>query len=291
MPSTSMLTAFDAAARNGSFVKAASELSLTQGAVSRQVAALECQLNVVFFERIGRSVQLTDAGHAYADEIRLGLDIIRNAAVKALTDPMSGTLNIAILPTFGTRWLIPRLPKFFETNPDITVSFITKLSPFEFNEEDVHTAIHFGDANWLGAESQFLMAEEVVPVSSPNFKFQHTITQPCDLSGVPLLNLATRVSAWTNWFEANNLEAPKIQGLLFEQFALVAQAAVAGIGAALLPKFLIDSELRRNELTVLFDEPLKSNSAYYVVTPKQYANYKPAIAFREWLALTAQSTH
>lgn len=291
MPSTSMLIAFDAAARNGSFVKASIELSLTQGAISRQVAALENQLDVVLFERIGRSVQLTDAGHAYADEIRLGLDAIRNAAVRAFANPMSGTLNIAILPTFGSRWLMPRLPRFFEANPDITMSFITKLSPFDFNREDVHTAIHFGDTNWQGAKSQFLMAEEAVPVASPAFKSQYTLTQPCDLSGVPLLNIASRVNAWSHWFEENNLVAPTIQGSLFEQFELVAKAAVAGIGVALLPKFLIDSELRRNELIVLFDEPLKSNSAYYIVTPRQYTNYTPAVAFRKWLVLTAHSTH
>ncbi len=289
MPSTSMLIAFEAAARNGSFVLAASELSLTQGAVGRQAAALERQLDVVFFERVGRSVLLTDAGRAYADDIRPALDTIRDAAVRAIVDPMSGNLSIAILPTFGTRWLMPRLPKFLEANPDITVNFITRLSPLDFDEEEIHSAVQFGDGTWPSANSQFLMTEEVVPVCSPDFKTQHEISEPTDLGCVSLLSLVTRIDAWSKWFELNGLQAPKVQGLLFEQFALVAQAAVAGVGAALLPKFLIDSELQRNELVVLFDQPLESSSAYYVVTPKTHANYKPATAFREWMVATASA--
>ena len=113
LPSTSMLLAFEAAARTGSFTEAAAELSLTQGAISRQVRALEAQLGMELFARVGKSVRLTEAGKRYAEEVEKALQTIRRATLNAMTDQRGGTLNLAILPTFGTRWLIPRFPAFY----------------------------------------------------------------------------------------------------------------------------------------------------------------------------------
>lgn len=169
IPSISMLRAFDAAARCRSFTAAADELRLTQGAISRQVSALESQLGVALFKRQGKSVQLTEVGKVYAEEIHRALQAIRNASLTAMTSPLTGTLNLAILPTFGTRWLMSRLPSFLAENPDITVNFVTRLSPFDFRSENLHAAIHYGPPDWPGTESTFLMSEEAFPVCSPNF--------------------------------------------------------------------------------------------------------------------------
>ena len=117
LPSTSMLSAFDAAARTGSFTAASEELQLTQGAISRQVSALESQLEVALFNRVGKTIQLTEEGRTYAQEIHRALQAIRNASLTAMTSPLTGILNLAILPTFGTRWLMPRFPTFLEANP------------------------------------------------------------------------------------------------------------------------------------------------------------------------------
>src|SRR5210317_56279 len=167
LPSTSMLLAFEAAARTGSFTEAAAELSLTQGAISRQVRALEAQLGMELFARVGKSVRLTEAGKRYAEEVEKALQTIRRATLNAMTDQRGGTLNLAILPTFGTRWLIPRFPAFLKQHPDITVNFATKLSPFDFKKEDLHAAIHYGQTDWPDTESTFLMHEETVPVCAP----------------------------------------------------------------------------------------------------------------------------
>ncbi len=278
-----MLVAFDAAARSGSFTAAAQDLNLTQGAVSRQIGALEKQLDVTLFERSRKTVRLTEAGKVYATEIHRALQIIRNASVNAISSSLSGTLNLAILPTVGTRWLMPRLPGFLAENPDINVNFVTRLQPFDFRNEDLHCAIHYGLPDWPGAECSHLMGERSLPVCSPQFLRDHPMRQPQDLLQVPLLHLSTRAKAWPDWFKMHELEAPARQGMLFEQFATIAQAAVAGLGAALLPEFLVRAEIDRGELVVMFDSALESDSAYYLVTPLEKADYPPVAALRDWL--------
>jgi DNA-binding transcriptional LysR family regulator len=278
-----MMAAFDAAARTGSFTAAARDLNLTQGAISRQVSALENQLDVVLFKRIRNNVQLTNAGEIYAREIHAALQAIRTASLNAMTDPKVGTLNLAILPTFGTRWLMPRFPLFLKENPDITVNFVSRLSPFDFQNEDLHAAIHYGSPDWPGTNSSFLMSEKAVPVCAPGIINQSSLENPEGLEQLPLLHLATRPDAWKNWFQSNGLEPPKGQGMLFEQISIIAQAAVGGLGVALLPKFLIQSELDRGELVVIVDKPLQSDAGYHLITPVDKSDYPPILAFRSWI--------
>ena len=283
LPSTSMLMALDAAARAGSFTAAARELNLTQGAISRQVSALEDQLDVVLFDRMGKTVILTEAGKIYAREISVALQSIRNASLNAMTNPLSGILNLAILPTFGTRWLMPRFPSFLKEHPNITVNFVTKLTTFDFHEENLQAAIHYGQPDWPDAISTFLMGEEVLPVCSPGFLEENPLFHPGDLARLPLLQLTTRPDAWDNWFRSNKIDPPQEQGMAFEQFSIIAQAAVAGLGVALLPKFLIRSEMDRKELVVILNMPTKSEDGYYLVTPADKSEHAPVTALREWL--------
>jgi LysR family glycine cleavage system transcriptional activator len=291
LPSTSMMTAFDAVARTGSFTAAARDINLTQGAISRQVSALENQLGVVLFKRIRKTVQITDAGKIYAQEIHAVLQAIRKASLNAMTDPLIGTLNLAILPTFGTRWLMPRFAAFLEEHPDITVNFVSKLSPFDFQSENLHAAIHYGSPDWPGTDSTFLMSEEAVPVCSPEMLREHPMATTGELEEIPRLHLLTRPDAWENWFESNDLEPPKDRGMVFEEISIIAQAAVAGLGAALLPKFLIQSELDRGELVVIFDKPLPSDSGYHLITPVNNSDYAPTTAFRSWMLKTVELYH
>lgn len=283
LPSTSMLLAFDAAARSGSFTEAAAELNLTQGAISRQVRALENQLDVELFARVRKSVRLTEAGRRYAGEIEKALQAIRLATLNAMTDQRGGTLNLAILPTFGTRWLIPRFPAFLEAHPDITVNFASKFSRFDFKKENLHAAIHFGHSDWPDTVSTFLMREETVPVGSPRLLENRVVRQAGDLAAVPLLHLETRPQAWSEWFEACGLEPPATKGMMFEEISTIAQATVAGLGIALLPRFLIESELESGDLAIALDRPLTSAFAYYLVTPADKVDYAPVLAFKEWL--------
>jgi LysR family glycine cleavage system transcriptional activator len=284
-----MLAAFEAAARTGSFSAAARELNLTQSAISRQIRALETQLGEDLFLRDHQQVTLTDAGATYAEEIRRALNMIRSATLGLISDPKGGSLNLAILPTFGTRWLIPRLPSFLKQNPGITVNFTMRLSPFDFQTEDLHAAIHYGLPDWPGAECTFLMGEEVIPVFAPSLAEQYRLERHEDFLSLPLLHLSTRPDAWLEWFAAHDLTRESTNGMVFEQFSSVTQAAVAGLGAAILPAFLIESELETGALLAFPEGTAKSTSAYYLVVPRSRTGYIPVAAFRAWLSAETRS--
>jgi LysR family glycine cleavage system transcriptional activator len=283
LPSLSLLTAFEAAARTGSITAAARELDLTQSAVSRQIKALESQLGVELFLRERQTIRLTVAGDSYAREIREALRRISSASLNLRANPHGGTLNLAILPTFGARWLAPRLGQFLAANPGITINLVTRISPFDFRLDSIDAAIHFGDAVWPGAELTLLMQEQTLPACSPEFKRLYGIEAPGDLLGVPLLHLTTRPDAWERWFTETGVAFESVHGMLFDQFATASQAAIGGLGVALLPTFLIQEELKRGELVPAVDRPMQSVQRYYLVFPRERSAYPPLVAFRDWI--------
>lgn len=283
LPSTSMLAAFDAASRTGSFTVAARELNLTQGAISKQISALEEQLDVALFEREHQSILLTETGKTYAREIQSALEAIRVASLRAMTNTGGGLLNLAVLPTFGTRWLMPRLPIFLKQNPGITINFATRTSPFDFRSEDLHAAIHYGTSDWPNTDATYLMGEEVLPACSPEFLVENKIDSAADIASSALLHISSRHNAWPDWFEAQGISQQDSEGMYFEQINTAARAAVAGLGMVLLPRFLVESELQRGELKLALSQPTKSDSGYYLVTPREFSDYAPVIKFRDWL--------
>ena len=283
LPPLPLLSAFEAAARLGSFTAAAQELDLTQGAVSRQIRALEDLIGTPLFHREKQRVRLTTAGENYAAEIREALKRIATATIGFRANPAGGTLNLAILPTFGVRWLAPRLPAFQQAHPGITINLHTRLNPFDFEFESIDAAIHYGANHWPGACTALLMTETVVPACSAAFRAAHGITSARDLTRTPLLHLASRPDAWDQWFRANGVAGDNAPGMLFDQFAMAAQGASAGLGVALLPRFLIERELASGELVIAIDRPMTSEGAYYLAWPPTREDYPPLAAFREWL--------
>jgi LysR family glycine cleavage system transcriptional activator len=290
LPSISMLASFDATARSGSFSGAARELHLTHGAISRQITALEFQLDTALVVRSARGIRLTNVGKSYAVDVHAALSSLRDATLEVITKPKGCTIDLAILPTFGTRWLMPRFPGFLKSNPDISVNFITRLSQFELDESSVDAAIHFGTPQWPGADCTFLMEEQAVPVCSPALLERSAQLPGKDLHGLPLLHLESRPDAWRDWFRSQGFDVPSNTGtMVFEQFSIVSHAAVAGLGVALLPHFLIRGELARGELIVLSDQAPTSEMGYYLVTPESKASYAPIVALREWLLQIIES--
>jgi LysR family glycine cleavage system transcriptional activator len=283
LPSTAVLSAFEATARTGSMTLAARELRLTQSAVSRQIKILEEQLEVELFIRERQTVRLTSVGESYAREVRDALHKISTASFNLHANPRGGTLNLAILPTFGTRWLAPRLPGFLAANPGITINLTTRLSYFDFRAESLDAAIHFGQPEWPGAEMALLRSEQVVPACSPGLKRQYGFRVAGDLRKAPLLSISTRFHAWDRWFSVHDKPARTAQGMVFDQFATAAQAAIAGLGVALLPTFLIRDELASRKLVRAINLPMESPERYYLVWPSERAKYPPLAAFREWL--------
>lgn len=283
LPSISLLQAFEAAARSGSITAAARELSLTQSAVSRQIMALEEQLGVQLFHRERQTIRLTLGGDAYAREIRDALRKIGTASLNLKANPFGGTLNLAILPTFGTRWLAPRLPGFLARNPGITLNLMTRLSRFDFRMDPFDAAIHFGSPEWPGAELALLRDEHVVPACSPALKQRFDFREAAGLRAAPLLHLNTRPDAWERWLSHYGAPATEVHGMLFDQFATLAQAAIAGLGVALLPEFLIEPELASGQLVRAIDLPMRSADSYYLVWPGERSQHPPLVAFRDWI--------
>ena len=283
LPSISLLTAFEAAARHQNFTAAANELNLTQGAVSRQIRLLEELLGSKFVLRERQKVRLTTAGETYAREIKEGLRRISSATLNFRANPRGGALNIAILPTFGARWLAPRLPAFLAQYPGVTINLTTQLGPFDFNLENADAAIHFGEPDWPGCMLEFLMGETVVPACSRSFLERYKFAKPSDLLDAPLLHLASRPDAWERWFEAQEVPIEPLHGMLIDQFATASQAAISGLGVALLPEFLIADEIFRGDLVPALDRPMRSSERYYLAWPPSRSSYAPLQAFRSWI--------
>lgn len=289
IPSMSLLAAFEAVCRTGSTAAAARELNLTQGAVSRLIQNLEGQLGVTLFKRESRRLKPTEPALAYARDVRKAMDLIARASLGLRANPGGGVLSLAILPTFGTRWLAPRLGAFLAAHPGITLNLGTRMRPFDFDSESFDAAIHFGTRLWPGAEHMPLFEERLIACCSQAFSADHPMQQPADLRDLPLLQLESRPNSWAAWFAHHGLEAPLAQGMMFDQFAPMMQAAVHGVGIALLPEFLAATEIREGRLTRTPGEVVTGVGSYYLVWPEGAEVTPPLAAFRDWIAAEARA--
>jgi len=291
LPSIGDLVAFESAARHGSFTKAAMELHLTQSAISRTIRLLEERIGTALFERVRQRVVLTDAGALYVKEVRRILEEVREATQRAVNTGRGSVLNIAVLPTLGTRWLVPRLPDFMRQHPEITINLATRIQPFDFRAEPFDGALHYGNPDWPGTVASHLMNEVMVPVCSSGFLRAKPLARPGDLLSTTLLHQTTRPSAWTDWFRMGGVDAPNaLPGPRYEQFAMLAEAAAAGLGIALLPLVLVEYELAEGRLQLVFEHQLLSPNAYYWVVPEEKSRNAPLRAFTLWLLRQAHDS-
>jgi DNA-binding transcriptional LysR family regulator len=293
LPSTQALICFEAAARHESYTRAAQELALTQSAVSRQITALEDFLGMALFRRTRHGVALTPAGADYARQTARQLDSMERDTLDAMArQGLGGALQLAAVPTFATRWLIPRLPDFAAKHADITVHIETRTRPFLFNDTPFDAALYAGTpaqaANWAGTHSVLLLHEDVMPVCSPALLGAKAQLSPAAIARMPLLQQSTRPDGWHQWFDAQKVDAPRARtGPRYELFSMIAVAAAHGLGVALMPRMLIEPELAARELVVACDRPLRAERGYFLVTPAS-ADERPALAaFRDWLSAQA----
>ena len=263
------IRSFEAAARHQSFTLAASELNLTQSAVSRQVKEMEHIVGAQLFRRTGREVILTRAGTRLASDLSSELDNISSVMMRAVSaGNMNSTLRVATLPTFATLWLIPRLPGFFKKHPDIEISFSTRLEPFDLAEENFDLAIHFGQKNWPNTQMRKFFSERMIPVASPEFVHLQKIQTIKDTEKAPLLHTSSRPTAWQDYLEKVGFEGrPYLTGRYFDQFSMVISAVQASLGIGLLPKYLVEREISEGQLIMIDDDELVTANSYYCVTP------------------------
>ncbi|UCV17803.1 LysR family transcriptional regulator [Ferribacterium limneticum] len=285
IPNTTTLLAFEAAARHESFTKAASELSLTQGAVCRQIGGLEEFLGVKLFRRTRRGVELTEAGGTYCRQITGQLDAIERDTLSLMAHMGRGhTIELAVMPTFATCWLIPRLNSFFKANPDIRINLTTQTRPFLFDETTFDASLYHGIAGWPGTEAFFLMREEAVPVCSPQLLAGRGSIGPEEIGTMPLLQQTTRPYAWRNWFGSLGVNViGDMSGMRLELFTMLARAAEEGMGVALIPPMYIESELKSGSLVIAMDQRTVSDSAYFFIVPEAKADDPTLLALRDWL--------
>lgn len=290
LPSTTCLLSFERVARHGSISRAAAELNLTQSAVSRQILQLEELLGVALFDRVRQRVVITAAGKLYLKDIQRLLAELNDSTNRIMACGGSDSvLNLAVLPTFATQWLVPRLPRFLTKAPGVTVNFSTRILPFDFSTEPFDAAIHYGSASWPGAITHHLMDEDTVPVCSPKYETAERIRKPSDLTRVTLLHQSTRAEAWAEWFATVGIEQTySMRGPRFELFAMIAQAALHHMGVALLPRLLIEDELRSGKLVALFSKSVRSEQAYFLVVPEHKTPAPLTTAFTRWIVHEAR---
>ncbi|CAN1593223.1 LysR family transcriptional regulator [Pseudomonas sp. B21-028] len=290
IPSTAALVSFEAAARHESFTKAAQELSLTQGAICRQIASLEDFLSVELFRRSRRGVKLTEAGLSYSRRVATQLDAVERDTLSVMGHTGANVIELAVVPTFGTQWLLPRLKDFQQQHPEVTVNLTNRTRPFLFADTDFDAAIYFGDADWSGTESHKLMGENPMPVCSPALLGDRDNLTPQAIAELPLLQQTTRPYAWRQWFNAQDLNiARDLTGPRYELFSMLAQAAMHDMGIALIPPFLIQRELAEKRLVVANSNALSSIKAYYLMIPERKVESASLRAFRDWLVGQARS--
>ncbi|MGL4237534.1 LysR substrate-binding domain-containing protein [Tabrizicola sp.] len=281
LPAIPALMALEAVGRLGTASAAAQELSLTQGAISRALQGLEAQLGVPLILREKQRLRLTPAALDYVNEVRKVLNLLASASITLRANPTGGSLNLAILPAFGMHWLAPRLARFTQHHPEVTLNLSTRLRPFDFAGTPFDAAIHYGRQDWPGVDYLKLMDEEVIAVAAPG------LTKPfasaTEVLGHPLLQLESRTGDWGRWLAHHGHPGLRPPGMMFDQFATLTQAAVHGMGLALIPTFLITRELAERRLVPVFGGPIAALGSYYLVWPRPHPDRAPLRSLRLWL--------
>lgn len=294
-PPLNALRAFEAAARLGSFARAAEELSVTAGAISQQVANLEACLGMTLFDRKGPKLTLREAGRAYLPSLRRALDEIEAATLDLVTHGAGERrLVIGALHTLAGCWLIPRLKRFQNDHPDIrpvietlALNFATPERSPDLSARQMDVGLYFGNGTWPGLRADKILDEIQVVVARPGYVRADGAGGMDDLGALvsryPRLVHTTRPRAWHDWAQANGVGISGAPGPGFEHFFMLIEAAKAGMGIALLPRVLIEGHLAAGDLEIIADATLQSDGAYYLITPQDRINAPEVIAFRDWL--------
>lgn len=281
LPPLGALRAFEAAARHLSFTRAAGELCVTQAAISHQVRQLEEWLGEPMFTRRGHALTLTRKGALYLAELSQAFDHIA-VATGRVREAATGPLRITVLPSFASRWLLPRLPAFRARHPDVDLRVTSSLETWD-GGEGFDAGIRSGLGRWPGLKADLVARESLSPVCSPALaKGPPMLAEPADLASVSLLHDQPR-AAWSQWCRHANVTLDLSQGPVFNDSALVLQAAADGQGVALGRLTLAGDDLRKGRLVRLFDLVLPNDYSYWIVYPRLATQRPDLAAFRGWL--------
>ncbi|WP_267432707.1 LysR family transcriptional regulator [Sphingomonas sp. GM_Shp_1] len=273
------LRAFEAAARHLNFTRAAIELCVSQGAVSHQVAALEKRLGARLFHRLPRGLALTDDGQALVPVLAETFDRIGATLDRFGEGGFQYVLNIGVVGTFATGWLLERLDGFAASHPHIDLRVAINNNRVDLAGEGLDYAIRFGNGAWHGTHAEPLMAAPLTPLCAP--PVAERLQGPGDLQRERLLR-SYRVSEWESWFAVAGVQPPTLRGPMFDSSALMVGAAMAGLGVALAPKAMFGRELTTERLVQPF--AIEIDAGRYWLT--RLLSRKEGLAmkaFRQWL--------
>jgi LysR family glycine cleavage system transcriptional activator len=287
LPPLNALKAFEAAARSESITRAAEELSVTQGAVSQQVKALEATLGIKLFNREHQRLVMTEAGREYLAVVRDAFDRIAVGTERVAQRQSSGILTVSISPDFAAKWLVHRLGRFAEAHSDIDLRVSATAPHVDFAREDVDLAVRHGDGKWPGLEVVRLCSEQLFPVCSPKLvSGRNRITAASDLLTFTLLRL-DEGKTWVRWFEAAGVTDPVIHGPILNHASMLIDAAVDSQGVALARTALAAWDIINGRLVRPINVSLKMSNTYWIVCPKATSSVPKIATFRKWLVAEA----
>lgn len=290
LPPLNALRSFEAAARLGTFSAAASELRVTDSAVSQQVRTLERYLGTRLFKRLPRGLLLTELGSTYLPVLTAGFDQLSEATLRLRSGGVSGVLTVATLPAFASGWLLPRLARFRDRYPRLDLLLKTGRELADFRREEVDLAIRFGAGGGSSHRSVFLLDETVFPVASPTLvPPSSTPLQVADLRSLPLLHDVDAKPeqpwmSWEGWFDRAGVESPvALRGLKFTDSIVLLGAAVAGLGVALGRSPHIEGLLARGQLVRLTQDSWRAGWSYRLVAPPANFSRPNVRVFMDWI--------
>ena len=284
LPPLNALKAFEAAARHESFTRAAEELSVTQGAVSHQVKALEQVLGLKLFNRERQRLVITEAGRDYFNVVRDAFDRIAVGTEQLLQRQNAGVLTVSTSPDFAAKWLVHRLGHFIEKHPEIDLRVSASLHHVDFAREEVDLAVRHGDGDWPGLDAVLLSTEQVFPVCSPKLLAgRRGPVKLNDLLKYPLIHTGDR-SMWMRWLEAAGISGKAaIHGPVMNRDAITLDAAINGQGIALTRTTLAAWDLINGRLTRPLSEAQPLAKSYWIVCPNAVRAQPKIVTFRRWL--------
>ncbi|WP_223479208.1 transcriptional regulator GcvA [Oricola indica] len=289
LPPLNAIRTFEAAARHGSFLKAASELHVTPGAVSRLVKSLEEHLDVELFTRSHRTVKLTEDGETYAASITQALDTISLATDRLVLGNQANVLSVCCHPTVAVHWLLPRWANFHSTHPDIQIDLKTTLMPESVTMDAFDVVIRI-DRNSEPEEEQGYVSERLLdvesfPVCAPRTTEKAALDTPEDLKNHVLIHAALRPHDWSRWLESAGVEnVASDRGPTFESLTLAYNAAISGAGIAIAIRTFVANDLATGRLIKPFDHVRKSTSGFNMVySAERLQKFNKIKAFRAWL--------
>ena len=293
LPSLNGLRAFEAAARHLSFTQAASELNVTQTAISHQILRLEEELGIRLFIRKNRALALTTKARDYLPGVRAAFNDLRLATDRLLRKEDDKVLTVSTIASLAAKWLLPRLSTFQKAHPKIDVRITTSTNLVEFRSGDVDAAIRYGRGHWQGLRADWLMADELFPVCSPALlTSRRPLRTPEDLRDHVLLHTgASDSDDWRLWLTAAGLptEISKQPGITFDLSLMTVQAAVDGIGVAMGRTSYVQDDIAKGRLVVPFNITLPADAGFYLVSPEGSADPPKLKAFRDWLLATVKT--